>query len=87
MVPVTLMDPVVGAAWQSMDRLTAVVWRAITWKEAFPAHWSAPSVEVAVTPMEKPVPAGRPPMTVLTLVLEVTSMEPLFANPFGPVMV
>ena len=66
--------------------MTVVVPLAVTLKGALPPQVVEPSVEVPVTVMMKPVPAGSPPMTAVAFVLEETSIEPVLVKPPGPVI-
>ena len=43
-------------------------------------------VETADSVIEKPVPAGRPPMVDETVELALTSIAPDFVKPFGPLI-
>src|SRR5580698_5752335 len=55
-------------------------------KVAEPAQVSVPSVEVAVSEMEYPPPAGNGPSCAEIVLLRPTSMLPVCENPPGPVI-
>ena len=66
---------------------TAVVAPAITSKVAAPAQCVLPSAAVPSSAIEKPLPAGMPPMTAETVVLWLVSIVPAREKPLGPVIV
>ncbi len=60
---------------------------ATTANDAEPPQLVLPSVDVAVSVMSKPLPAGRPPITDEIVVLCLTSIDPVSENAFGPEIV
>src|SRR5215468_4884076 len=60
---------------------------AITLNGAEPVQCVPPSVVVPSSVIEKPLPAGRPPMTVEIVVAWVVSIVPVREKLFGPVIV
>src|SRR5262245_23350720 len=87
-VPFTLTLPSRGASWQSRWTETGTVWPATTLKVSGPPRQVvAPSVELPMSVIAKPLPAGRPPIVVDTVELWLTSMVPVFENEFGPPIV
>ncbi len=84
--PLTSTLPAWAASLQFMRTDAMVVWPAAMSKVVEPEHVSAPSTEVALRVIAKPVPAGSGPMVDEITVLLLTSSVPDFVNPPGPVM-
>ena len=85
--PETSTLPVRGASRQVSGTVTGTVLRAVTLKLAEPPQLSAPSMVFALKLIEKPLPAGSPPMVALSLVAADKSIVPVFVKPFGPTIV
>jgi hypothetical protein len=66
---------------------TAVVVRGVTLKVAEPTQFVLPSVVVPTSVIVKPLPVGRPPMMVLTVVPWLVSIVPVREKLPGPVIV
>ncbi len=86
-VPFTSTEPVWRGSLHARRTETAVVMCAATSKGAEPAQCVAPSVAVASSAIEKPLPAGRPPMVPEMIVLWLVSIVPAREKPPGPVIV
>src|SRR5437868_2201703 len=68
-VPLTRTVPARGVSWQRRWTATGVVAWAATSNVAEPPQATWPFVDVAVSAIENPVPAGSGPMTADTVVL------------------
>jgi hypothetical protein len=86
-LPLTSTLPVFTVSWQVKCTETEVVACATTLKDAEPLHCEMPSLVVAVSVMEAPLPAGTGLIVAEIVVLVLTSIEPVLLNVPGPVMV
>ena len=84
--PFTSTEPVCAGSLHVRWTDTAVVMCAATAKLAEPTQRVLPSAAVPLSVIEKPLPAGRPPMVAATVVLWLVSIVPARAKPFGPVI-
>ena len=84
-VPFRAILPVLAGWWQSSVTVTVVTALAVTLKAALPPQ-VVPSVLVALSVTEYPLPAGRPPITAESALLEPTLIAPDVEKPFGPRM-